>query len=941
MDRNNQRQRSKAGARVVKSKQELEQDKIRRIDKQLERASDLEEQLGSLAAKNNNGDENKSYKLRSHLCEILSDVLISDPKRSLENNSSMDCFQRLWRGCFYNPITIWRHRLSREKRKRSPNLANTQEGFRNFLSEAVTLYDYLVLQYLTKLVPSATQDVNSTQQSSLSYDRSQLEDTQFASQTQSTTTITSKQTTTSSLEGVVQGLYKLYIFLGDLHRYAEAYNKAEACYWNASKLGPGLGNSYNQLAVVAFAKDTYCVALYWHVRSLLVTHGRFSTSSVNLERLFAMNRRFLEEHGRDAAPVVFSQPLQSSKKDNNNNHAMIRAQKTAASKSCLTHFVDLHYDLYLQQQQNNADGMETDEGRSLLVEKIRNVVSSLNSLVKASGFSDALLCKMVVINTFSLESASRGTLAKEMSEELAFSMGLVLAEHTEGLLAKALEKPTAKQKSAPPSIRCLLPLEMLLEFVNLRLADENEQTKTKTSTTEIEFWNQTVTVGNLVQKLVQTYNFNSANKENASWTQIHEYKLLKGYRPFSIVNEKYSTKEDGLLDPAEAVDVLELSASATAPSQLSQDTGAISTITTGGTSSSGGGAKENKARLLRLLEICDLLASSSGRAPMVLKQGNYCLQGTTNHEEDMDTAIANDSTSECDDSDDEAGDRIVYHEDKEPTNITSLLLPKAHSVTATSKTDMEEKVDNPFMGQKLTIEQIINVENVAMELVPADEEEKSANPVGASMVKPPPGFGGASPSTTTIPVQMGYNGAPLLAHHLTPASKPPGLVPPANTGSMIDQILQGRVKGGPSAVPPFFQMPQQQQPYSPMVPIPGLMANSINQDPTYPTQTGRSNLATSVEDSIRVFGDMRTANPYAAALPYGAPLSSNNTLPAMAIHNNNDPGPPSVMIPGFLDHAMNTNSAVDDSAKKWLNSNLLNSLWVDESTNTNNPWAAK
>ena len=159
MSGKNNPQRQRSGAKILKSKKDAEKDEIRRLEKQLVKAADIEEQLAALATKK---DDNRSYKLRSHLCEVLSDVLISNPQISLER----DCFQRLWRGCFYNPIRIWRQRVSREKRKRSPTLATTQEGFKHFLDEAVTLYDYLVLQYLTKLVPSATQ-MEMTQQSTL------------------------------------------------------------------------------------------------------------------------------------------------------------------------------------------------------------------------------------------------------------------------------------------------------------------------------------------------------------------------------------------------------------------------------------------------------------------------------------------------------------------------------------------------------------------------------------------------------------------------------------------------------------------------------------------------------------------------------------------------------------------------------------------------------
>eukprot|EP00536_Pseudo-nitzschia_multiseries_P012012 jgi/Psemu1/290022/fgenesh1_pg.438_\ len=373
-----------------------------------------------------------------------------------------DCFQRLWRGCFYNPIRVWRQQVSREKRKRSPRLASTKEGFQHFLSEAVILYEYLILQYLSMLCPppntqqrdadeetdATTGDADNitvTQQSrdttgTTVCDRSQLEDTQYASQsTAATTTATATTTTTKPTEGVVQGLYKLYIFMGDLHRYAEAYNKAERNYANASKLGPGLGNPYNQLAVVAFSRETYCVALYW-------------------------------------------------------------------------------------------------------------------SLVQASGFGDSLLCKIVVINSFTLERASDG-----------------------GGVAKVAN----------------LARDVVKAY-NIRIIAQDGATSTSTS-------------GAIPH-----------------WAQIKEYQILKGYRPFSIVNEEYgyaSNNKDGFVTATEAVNVLELSTTTqtqTQTQQLSQDTGGA----TATSSNNNNNNNESRARLLRMVEICDQLASSSSGAPLTVTVEN-------------------------------------------------------------------------------------------------------------------------------------------------------------------------------------------------------------------------------------------------------------------------------------------------------------------------------
>jgi len=960
---NNQRQRSKAGAKILKSSKDLELGERRRLDKQLAKAADIEAQLGAFANKKTSGDDNKSYKLRSHLCEVLSDILITNPKMSLEK----DCFQRLWRGCFYNPIRIWRQRVSREKRKRSPSLAATQEGFQHFLSEAVTLYDYLVLQYLTKLVPCTTQQ-SMTQQSrdtiSTSHDRSQLEDTQYASQFTANDSLPSDtvaSASASSLKEVVHGLYKLYIFLGDLHRYAEAYNKAEASYLNASKLGPGLGNPYNQLAVVAFSKDAYCIALYWYARSLLATHEKFSTSSNNLERLFASNREFLLEHGRNSTPAIFLHNTNNNCISKNKN-SILRAQKVAATKSCLTYFVDLHYDLYqhhenIREQHNTTNDCKSNNDceAKRLRGKMKNVIASLKSLIQASGFGDSLLCKIVVINSFSLERASnvasmdssKLAISKCMAKEFFFSLGLVLAEHVERLLVKSLEKATPNKPA--PSVRCLLPFEILLDFVSMRLEEDrrNENNFSTydevTKSIEIEFWKRVSTVGNLVRKLLKYHKMNITGnsgvinlevsssaiseysfRNNKYFTQTKEYQLLKGYRPFSIVNEEYLLNKDGFLNAVEVVDVLELSTTQSA----SQDTSAVSAISEDRGSV---GVQENTAKLLRVLEICEHLALSTSVAPLMFENGDYlykenssfltCKSTLMNGGVDEEES-SHEGENLADYSDDEAGDIIVFQGTKDIANNQARLSSNPSSVTAQY---------SPVASAEYKVEEEVIDRDVTMTVV----EEESPRLVSTSAIKPPPGFGEPStiPSTSGPTTSELVHKETLIDHHLTsicgnPTIDLPGLPSPPKNRNILDQVIQGRVPAADLSSS-SFHLPQQQD--HSIIQIPGISPDSTRTEMFYPFESGRSNLPTSVEESIRIFGDMKTTNPFVVNPPASAFAAPINNQIVNEDRNQNT----SI----FPDYVAEGNFMTDDT--KWLNSNLLNSLWMGETSKTKNPWAGK
>ena len=198
------------GALLVPSHTE----KVREL---LQRARDLESQLATLGKP----DEDKAAQLRSHLCEVISDLIITDPAVSLEH----DMATTLWRSCFYIPICSFRKEISKAKRRKenSPTRA-FEHQFKKFLSEALALYDYLSVQYQSKLMQGLPQA--DSQESSLTTEH-------------------------ESSFGVVEGLYRLFIYTGDLHRYAEAYDKAIVCYLSATKLSPGNGNPYNQLAVVS------------------------------------------------------------------------------------------------------------------------------------------------------------------------------------------------------------------------------------------------------------------------------------------------------------------------------------------------------------------------------------------------------------------------------------------------------------------------------------------------------------------------------------------------------------------------------------------------------------------------------------------------------------------------------------------------------------------
>jgi hypothetical protein len=690
-----------------------------RLKKQLQQATDLEKQLGELPK----SAEETAAKLRSQLCEILSDVLISDPLLALEK----ECAGRLWRNCFYAPIGVWRSRVSREKRKQGANLAKLEQSFKKFLTEAITLYDYLVLQYQSKLQPSNSQ-ANSQDSSQESF-----------------------RENGASTKAVVPGLYRLYIHMGDLQRYAQSYNKAEACYFNASKLAPGMGNPYNQLAVVAQMKDANmsCVALYWYARSLLATHDSFETSNSNLERLFSINRAYLQEHSRE--PTARILPVFNKK----TSVELARSQKAAASKSCLAHFVDLNFDFFT----SSVDGIQN---------KMTTIIQSLDSLLQASAFGDSLLCKMVTINAFSVVVSKHNKAATIVcANTFFFSFATCLAER----LVQGLEKLLEKKGKLPPSIRLLLPLVLLCEFVD-HMADA------RAVACETKFWQSLVDVASLVLKISKR--MNESGKAPLNPNRLKEYQLLKGFRPFNFLHHDYAT-QDPFVAATEAVDVLDLSVTQT------QDSNA-------------NGVDENKIKMSRFLEFCNRCAEKED-LPLYRTDNGYALSEMEGEPDNgiftpMEYPIQDSASTFVEQQkspsmmeEDDAGDVVVYtapevgggpallvpgsliaNQSKDPSPATLGTNDPLTNGHQTSRNPLASVIQEKSVPGSSTSRVINESRAVAMDV---EQSEKLIPPPPGIM--PPPGFEIPIATPVSAPsLVQGMHG--LYAE--APMGPPPGAVPP-------------------------------------------------------------------------------------------------------------------------------------------------------------------
>lgn len=588
----------------------------------LKKVENLEQQLSNLPAKKS---DDQASKLRMRLCEILSDIILTDPHFSIRH----DCIGRLWRNCFYSPIGVLRQRTAREKRKKGPNVVKYEKMLTHFLSEAITLYDYLMSQYHSKLLESDPRSLSLTPGSQ--------------SQSQSQSSITDSQPiATKDPTGVVPGLFRMYIHVGDLYRYQSNYTKSQTFYAKASRLSPGAGNPYNQLAVVAQLKDTAAplntVALYWYARSLLTTHEPFEISKANLARLFQSNRDWF--HKQDLPDATSG--------SGGGGRELAKVQRTKASHHFLSQFVDLHFSFFqgiipttgITTNNINEDDKNPALNDEEVVGQMEAVLGPFTDLLRASAFGDALLCKMVAICAFSevynnsnsnaTESRSGPTTTMLLARTFTLAIGACLAERVVAGLNKIKEQAENMEQSngagkAVPSVRLLLPLLLICEFVeHAPMIDDNQRMSTLAKSlchkTQDSFWQNVAEVMNTLTSLLKGPLLSASGISNSSTGKsltklsLKEFSNLIGYSPFQpFLNDSMeASRKDGFASIKEAVDVLELNLSSTQDSSTQQSSTQDSTSAAGG---GGGGsaqsAEESKIKVARFLAFGDRMADDN------------------------------------------------------------------------------------------------------------------------------------------------------------------------------------------------------------------------------------------------------------------------------------------------------------------------------------------
>ena len=718
-----------------------------------------------------------------------------------------------------------------------------------------------------------------------------------------------------------------------------------------------MGHAFNQLAVVCQVKTDStntvvststekgkpaqqgaplsAVALYWYCRSLQAAVEQFVTSKTNLARLFASNREWL----------LLQQEQQRQQSES--------LEKSALSRRFLARYVDLHYHFFQGIVPTTSDSGVTNTTASLeavVQEQVQDTMELFGTMLQSSTLGDSLLCKLVTIGAFSEcyldrqvlqgggKNNSKGNLDGSTSKEqglhtttaVARTANLIFGGHLVDRVLHGLQKMTAQSQKAVPSVRLLLPLLLLSEYIGSHPLPDSQCREHVSATTlrrhdavANDFWKGMVDVWNKLQDLAAQYDLeeDSSDETRANKYVLKEYQNLKGYKPFEGFIQPASAS-GYLEDPAQVARILQASQGAAAAANINSQ-GSSSVLAATQDSSAAGTSGSNfdqcRAKIVRFLNLGRRLARSDEFASRLqrMDDGQFEWFGNAQDEDAMDQDVAVFNENDQDDYDLATENRDPMDEEK-PNGQSDVLVfkrgegggPALLVPGALLQGVGISTTNNIGLGSNSVFNSMASVTDQAMDIVP---EPNTVHPVltfptPAGQADPLVTFAPLASSTPAVPPGM-TNGAADPQSPMVNLPPPASLLPPPGFGGAPVEF--------PISVPVAPQMP------------PGFQTN-------YPSgsSTNTTSDIPTLGESLHLFGGssaMQTANPFTNSALFGDNGGGNaNFLGSFA----NYPASGHDSIFG-QDDGMGADGAA------LLDSSLLTIMWMDEkaSRKTKNPFA--
>ncbi|KAL3198600.1 hypothetical protein MRX96_014415 [Rhipicephalus microplus] len=204
----------------------------------------------------------RAFKLRTRLCLLLEELLLTDLEFALDKKLE----QELWNSAFRNPIAAFQVKSTDKKERANgechsmlSTLLETASGFYlQLFQKLCSVYD-ISFKYRLK-------DVNFGILQWAKRDDRNIQKPKMAS--------------------VLYICQHCLVHLGDIARYRGQSLQAENFYRHAVDMGPRNGHPYNQLALLEAASGEKLSAVFFHVRSLALLHP-FPAAATNLSKLYS------------------------------------------------------------------------------------------------------------------------------------------------------------------------------------------------------------------------------------------------------------------------------------------------------------------------------------------------------------------------------------------------------------------------------------------------------------------------------------------------------------------------------------------------------------------------------------------------------------------------------------------------------------------------------